>query len=112
MLLRYMGFLHKLAAQNIACNRFHTIGQRAARWLLMLRDRSDTEEFEITQEFLAQMLGVHRPNVTAVIGGLKRAGLIERTSRGHVRVVDQDGLEASACECYEQIRQWMQRIAG
>jgi CRP-like cAMP-binding protein len=111
VLLRYMGFLHKLSAQNIACNRFHTIAERAARWLLMVRDRSDTPNFELTQEFLAQMLGVHRPNVTAVIGLLKRKGLIERTRRGEVTIVDARGLEAAACECYGQIRQWTQRIA-
>jgi CRP-like cAMP-binding protein len=112
LVLRYMGFLHRLAAQNIACNRFHVVSQRAARWLLMIRDRSHSNEIDITQEFLAQMLGVHRPNVTAVLTSLKQLGLIERTRRGRVILVDDAGLETTACECYERIRTWGDHMAA
>lgn len=109
--LRYMGYLNQMSAQNIACNRFHTIDHRAARWLLMVRDRSDSDDIEITQEFFAQMLGVHRPNLTAVLSSLRNRGLLERTQRGRIRLLDPAGLEAVACECYQRIRAWTEQLS-
>jgi CRP-like cAMP-binding protein len=88
-----------LGAQTAACNRLHSIEQRCARWLLMARDRVASDEMPMTHEFLATMLGVRRAGVTETIGGLQLSGLI-RNHRGAVTIVDGDGLEAAACECY------------
>jgi CRP-like cAMP-binding protein len=104
------GELHQLIAryshahtafimQSTACNAVHTVEQRLARWLLMARDRVGTNDFPMTQEFLAMMLGVARPTVTIVAGILQKAGLITYR-RGHVAIIDREGLEAASCECY------------
>ena len=85
--------------QSAACNALHSIEQRTCKWLLMTHDRVFTDEFLLTQEFLAMMLGVARPGVSAVAKKLSRAGLI-RYSRGQVTVLDRKGLEAGSCECY------------
>jgi CRP-like cAMP-binding protein len=90
-------------AQNVACNRLHTAEQRASRWLLMTQDRVGENEFLLTQEFLAQMIGVRRATVSAVASALQRDGLI-RYSRGQITVIDRGRLEASACECYGVVR--------
>jgi Mn-dependent DtxR family transcriptional regulator len=79
------------------------------RWLLMTHDRVGADEFHLTQEFLAQMLGVRRPSVTVAAGVLQRAGLI-RYQRGRIRVVDRGGLEAGACECYDTVRSEFDRL--
>lgn len=97
--------------QGIACNRLHGLEQRAARWLLMTRDRLDGDEFEITQEALAFLLGVTRPNVTLAARSLQQAGLIAYR-RGHIRILDRTGLEAVSCECYAVVRQEFDRLAG
>ncbi len=99
MLLRYTQALLTQVQQSAACNRVHSIEERCARWLLMTQDRVERETFELTQEFLAEMLGVRRPRVSVAASLLQRAGYI-RYSRGRVRVVDRAGLEAAACECY------------
>jgi CRP-like cAMP-binding protein len=99
---RLLGFLQEALDQTTqvaACNRRHTILQRAARWLLMVHDRVDGTTFMLTQEFLATMLGVGRPKVTLAAQGLQRAGLISYR-RGVVSVLDRKGLEQLACECY------------
>jgi CRP-like cAMP-binding protein len=98
-------------AQSSFCNRTHPMGQRCARWLLMTQDRVDAPEFPLTHEFLAQMLGVRRATVTEAMGPLQEAGLIEY-ARGIVGVVDRDGLEAVACECYRIIRDEYRRLTG
>jgi CRP-like cAMP-binding protein len=85
--------------QSTACNAVHSIEQRLARWLLMAHDRMGAQEFPLTQEFVAMMLGATRPTVTVVAGTLQRAGLITY-HRGHVTVVDRQKLEAASCECY------------
>lgn len=88
-----------MVAQTTACNRQHTIQQRFARWVLMTQDRTAREAFPITQEFLAEMLGVTRPKVTAAAGAMRRRGLIDYR-RGLMTVADRARLEAAACECY------------
>ena len=103
LLKRYTQTLIDQIAQGAACNRRHTLERRCARWLLMSHDRAEADEFPLTQEFLAYMLGVHRPAVAAAMGGLKRAGLVG-AGRGTVRITDRPGLERAACECYGAIR--------
>lgn len=99
LLHRYAQVLFNQVAWSAACNRAHSLEQRCARWLLMAHDRVRSDQFLLTQEFLAQMLGVHRPRVNKVAGALQRAGLI-RYVRGRVTVLDRAGLEAASCECY------------
>jgi CRP-like cAMP-binding protein len=89
--------------QSVACNAVHSVEERCARWLLMCHDRSNGERFQLTQEFLAEMLGVSRASVNLVARTLQAAGLI-RYSRGGVNIVDREGLEESACECYRLVR--------
>lgn len=96
-------------AQTSFCNRAHPMVQRCARWLLQTQDRVDTPTFPLTHEFLAQMLGVRRATVTEAMGPLQDAGLIEY-SRGIVRVVDREGLEEAACECYRIVRDEYRRL--
>jgi len=103
LLHRYSEFVYETVAQSAACNRLHVIEQRCARWLLMSNDRVGRDSFDLTQEFLAEMLGVRRPGVTVAMGILEKAGLIGHT-RGNITVVDRPGLEKAACECYATIR--------
>lgn len=97
--LRYIAALLDLSAQTAACNRLHSIEQRGARWFLMARDRIDGDVMPMTHEFLASMLGVRRAGVTETVGELHRSGIIQN-HRGFVTILDRDGLEAAACECY------------
>ncbi len=99
----YSEFVYETVAQSAACNRLHVIEQRCARWLLMSQDRVGRDSFDLTQEFLAEMLGVRRPGVTVALGVLERAGLIA-LGRGNITVVDRTGLERATCECYQTIR--------
>jgi CRP-like cAMP-binding protein len=92
-----------ILGQLAACNRLHEAEQRLSRWLLMVRDRVESETYYLTQEFLANMLGARRTTVTAAAGTLQRKGLIKYT-RGRIHIVDQRGLENSACECYATVR--------
>lgn len=96
---RYLYVLMAQLADSAACVRFHQIGPRLARWLLMSQDRSQARSFDVTQAFLAYMLGVRRSGVTAAAGSLQREGLIEY-SRGKLTVLDRKGLERAACSCY------------
>lgn len=95
------------AGHIAACNSVHSVARRAARWLLMCHDRIDGDDFSITQEFLAEMLGVSRPSVGTVARALQRAGLIHY-SRGHVLIKNRAGLEDTACECYHAINSHFQ----
>ena len=106
---RYLYVLMRQLATSAACLRFHLIGPRLARWLLMTQDRAHADTFRVTQEFLAYMLGVRRVGVTAAANSLRRDGLIEY-SRGELTVHDRSGLEAAACSCYEMDRQTYSRL--
>ena len=104
ILHRYSQYVFESVSQSAACNRMHVIEQRCARWLLMSEDRVGRNHFDLTQEFLAEMLGVRRPGVTVAMGGLEKAGLISH-GRGRIAVVDRPGLERVACECYRVIKE-------
>ena len=96
---RYLYVLMAQLATSAACLRFHLIGPRLARWLLMTQDRAHSDSFQVTQEFLAYMLGVRRVGVTVAAGTLQRSGLIDY-HRGDFTVLDRKGLERAACGCY------------
>ncbi len=96
---RYVLALFDQTAQHAACNRLHALEERCARWLLMTHDRVSGDVLHLKQQFLAEMLGVHRPAVTLAAGALQKAGII-RYSRGRVTVLDRPALENAACECY------------
>lgn len=100
--LRYTHALILQISQSAACNRFHTIQQRLCRWLLVARDRVESDTLSLTQETLSHMLGSNRTNVTAAAAGLKSAGLIEYR-RGSIRILDREELERTACECYRAV---------
>ncbi|MGA6983894.1 MAG: Crp/Fnr family transcriptional regulator [Candidatus Sulfotelmatobacter sp.] len=99
---RYSQVLSAQSSQVAACNRLHEVDERLARWLLMSQDRLGSSNVELTQEFLAHMLGTRRSSVTVAASILQKAGLI-RYTRGHVQIVNRLGLEAAACECYEMM---------
>ena len=90
-------------AQTAACNRYHVVTQRMARWMLMTRDRVNSNEFRITQDFLALMLGVRRTGVSAAMSSLRERKLIVYR-RGSIRILDHDGLVAVACGCYKTVK--------
>ena len=100
---RYAYALLVLVSQGSACNRAHDVHQRCARWLLQTHDRVRGDAFDLTQEFLAEMLGERRATVNQAASALAHRGLI-RYSRGRIEVVDRPGLEQAACECYRTIR--------
>jgi CRP-like cAMP-binding protein len=100
---RYLQAYVNMLGQLAACNRLHTIYARCARWLLMTRDRVDVDDFPLTQEFLAMMLGTDRSGVAISAGTLQRAGFIQYT-HGTITILDRSGLENAACECYAVAR--------
>ena len=111
LLLRYAEAVMVQIAQHAACNRTHSMEQRCARWLLMARDRVESDDFPLTQQFLAQMLGVRRATVTVIAGALQKAGLIDY-SRGRIHVVDRRGLQDVACECYDVVQRVMKKVTA
>jgi CRP-like cAMP-binding protein len=100
---RYSRALMALMMQSTGCMALHDVQERCCRWLLMTHDRVRRDEFQLSQEFLAMMLGSTRPTVNIVAGTLQRAGLITY-KHGRITVVDRDGLEAASCECYGNVR--------
>jgi CRP-like cAMP-binding protein len=107
--LRYSHALLEQTAQSVACNRRHTTVQRCARWLLMTHDRVDADEFTLTHQFLALMLGVRRASVTVALGQLQQTGLI-RCVYGRIAIRNRAGLEQAACECYEVVERRFRRL--
>jgi CRP-like cAMP-binding protein len=106
---RYAQGFVALLMRSAACNALHSVEQRCAQWLLTTRDRAGRNEFPLTQEFLAVMLGVRRPSVTLAVGAFQRTGLIDY---GHRRIVilDRAGLESASCECYADTKKHFTRL--
>ncbi|MBL0163047.1 MAG: Crp/Fnr family transcriptional regulator [Xanthomonadales bacterium] len=111
LLLGYTHVLMSQLTQTAACTRFHTVETRLARWLLMTQDRAHADTFDVTQDFLAFMLGVRRVGITAAARTLQAQKLI-RYARGHVSVLDRSGLEAAACACYQSDLDIYRRVLG
>jgi CRP-like cAMP-binding protein len=109
--MAYGQYVFTAATQYAACNRLHPVDERYARWLLMADDRVGADEFSLTQEFSAQMLGVRRASVTVVAGMMSQAGLISYR-RGHITVCDREKLEAASCECYGVVNDELSRLMG
>jgi CRP-like cAMP-binding protein len=109
LLLRYTQALLTQMCQTAACNRHHSIDQQLCRWLLLTLDRLPSNELIMTQELVANALGVRREGITEAAGRLQRAGVI-RYRRGHISVLERSGLEAGACECYAVVRQEISRL--
>ena len=109
LLLRYTQALLTQMAQTAVCNRHHSLDQQLCRWLLLSLDRLPANELVMTQELIANMLGVRREGVTEAAGHLQEAGLI-RYSRGRITVLDRSGLEARTCECYAVVKRECDRL--
>jgi CRP-like cAMP-binding protein len=109
LLLRYTQALITQMAQTAVCNRHHTVEQQMCRWLLLSLDRLSTDSLNMTQELIANTLGVRREGVTEAAGNLQRAGLI-RCRRGHIDVIDRPGLEKVVCECYAVVKREFDRL--
>ncbi|MCX8521521.1 MAG: Crp/Fnr family transcriptional regulator [Rhodoferax sp.] len=109
LLLRYTQALITQMTQTAVCNRHHSIEQQLCRWLLLSLDRLTGDSLTMTQDLIANMLGVRREGVTEAAGKLQRAGYI-RYSRGHITVLDRPGLEKRVCECYEVVRLEFDRL--
>ena len=98
-------------AQSAACNSQHSVEARFARWMLITHDRVEGDDFKLTQEFMAQMLGVHRPSVSLIANQFQLAGMIHY-SRGHIRILNREGIEDVCCECYTQVSDRFRRLMG
>jgi CRP-like cAMP-binding protein len=109
LLLRYAQALIAQVSQTAACNRHHSVDQQLCRWLLLALDRAPGRDLVMTQELVANMLGVRRESVTEAAGKLQQSGFI-RYRRGHLTVVDRQGLESRACECYGVVRKELDRL--
>jgi CRP-like cAMP-binding protein len=109
--LRYTQALITQISQTAICNRVHSTEQRLARWLLLCHDRVQSEQMEMTQEFISNMLGGRRESVTVAAGHLQDAGLIWY-ARGHIKILNRKGLEAAVCECYRVVKDEFDRLLG
>lgn len=110
----FNGYIHTIVvigSQSAACNALHRVEARMCRWLLMSSDGVASDEVNLTQEYLAAMLGVRRPGVTEVAGKLRSEGLIDY-SRGSIRIIDRAGMERRACECYGRVKGEYERLFG
>jgi CRP-like cAMP-binding protein len=110
-LLRYMQALYTQVSQTAACNGHHGLEERLARWLLMAHDRAEGDQFPMTHEFMALMLGVRRSGVTVTASTLKQAGLISYAN-GRMTILDRPALEAVACECYGIVQRQFEQLLG
>ena len=111
LMLRYTQSLITQMAQTAVCNRHHSLDQQLCRWLLLSLDRLHGSDLVMTQELIANMLGVRREGVTTAAGRLQEQGLISYV-RGHIRILDRRGLEAAVCECYRVVRDEYDRLLG
>jgi Crp-like helix-turn-helix domain len=111
LIIRHEQVLLAQAQQSAGCNASHLVEARMCRWLLRMRDLAGSDDLTLTQEFLAQMLGLRRSSVSVVAGTLQEAGYI-RYRRGHIRILDADALRSGACECYEAVRNHYSRLLG
>jgi CRP-like cAMP-binding protein len=111
LLLRYVQAAHSQIVQTAACNAQHAVDVRLARWLLMMHDRAGQDEFPMTHEFLALMLGAHRPSISVAAAVLQKAGVV-RYVRGQITVLDRAGLGAASCECYGVVREQFDGLLG
>jgi CRP-like cAMP-binding protein len=109
LLLRYTQAFITQIAMGAACNRAHEVDERLAKWLLMCQDRSQSDDLELTHEVISTMLGVRRAGITMAAGALKQRGLIQY-SRGHIAIIDREGLEALSCECYPIVKKEFTRL--
>jgi CRP-like cAMP-binding protein len=108
---RYLLAYLCLISQSVACNRLHVSQARCARWILMTHDRVRGDEFFLTQEFLAQMLGVHRPTLSGVASSFQKSGFI-RYNRGSMTVLNRGALEEISCDCYGIVQNQFKRLLG
>ena len=108
LLLRYTDTLITQLSQSASCNMFHTVRERLCRWLLIARDRVQSDTLCLTQEFISQMIGAPRTSVTAIMGNLQREGLVSY-QRGKVVILDRAGLEYASCECYGIVKESISR---
>jgi CRP-like cAMP-binding protein len=111
LMLRYVLAAMTQMGQNAACAQLHGAAARCARWLLLAHDEVDGDEFPLTQDYLAMMLGITRPSVSTAASALQRAGLI-RYLRGRITILDRSGLEAASCECYRVVKRESDRLLG
>jgi CRP-like cAMP-binding protein len=109
LMLRYTQALITQVSQTAVCNRLHSMEKRLCRWLLLSHDRVKSDELLMTQEFISNMLGGRRESVTVAAGRLQDAGLV-RYARGHITILDREGLEATACECYRIVKEESDRL--
>jgi CRP-like cAMP-binding protein len=110
-LLRYMQALYTQVSQTAVCNGHHGLEERLARWILMAHDRAEGDQFPMTHEFMAMMLGVRRSGVTVTASTLKQAGLISYAS-GRITILDRPAMEATACECYGIVQGYFEQLVG
>ena len=111
LLLRYTQALITQISQTAVCNRLHAVDQQLCRWLLLSHDRVNADDLVMTQELIADMLGVRREGVTVAAGRLQDSGAISYT-RGHIKVLDRQKLEACSCECYQVVKSEFDRLLG
>jgi len=111
LLLRYTQALITQISQTAVCNRLHSVEQQLCRWLLLSHDRIPSDKLVMTQELIADMLGVRREGVTVAAGRLQDAGAISYV-RGHITILDRERLEATVCECYKVVRDEFERLLG